>query len=442
MNGGRSRRFSRTTKAAPQPQPKIEREKIRHRRPNDLLTDDNQAQVSRQTLVTEEPDGTVYEDGPYYDDDDSADETSATPVTYDEVDTQEDDEPEAEGWDDEPEGDWVLDTDQDDGDYDHAEEESGVVWEDEGLDDEDIIAAPDEVAFDNQQPTMSDDPEFELAGRRDVRPKPPKPPHSPKPRSTAPTTKPQRRAQNQQRPPREPDWDAESQPGLREHPQDGIAFETDLQSLAPPPVSSGRPSRSGGERFSRTRATVGTAAGHRGSAGEKQVLQPARGKGATNRRRQAQPAAAAARPQTVRLEPSRQRKRRGGWRLGTGVLLILLVVVGGLFAFQSTSPEGIQPLIDRVTAFIPLPGSPRTAADTSFGEGSEPVTTPESGATTPAPVASNPVAPTTDGPPIPQFKPSPDDPGPAIETDQLAADEENAGDDSVLQQILRYINPG
>ncbi|MGI9509907.1 MAG: hypothetical protein ACR2QJ_11250, partial [Geminicoccaceae bacterium] len=201
MNGGPNRRFPRTAGAMPEARPKIEREKIRHRRPNDLLFDGADAPPERRPAS----DGPAYPepahgdnvviDQDIYESDSYSDGPNQDWVAEDARLADE------SAWDDEAEDDWALagddepnvDEPTDARDVDH--EESGVVWEEDTL--SEPLDGPDEVAFGGpQRNTFGFAPEVELAGRRDVRPKPPR--LAPAPQQRAPRQQMRRQQQPRQ----------------------------------------------------------------------------------------------------------------------------------------------------------------------------------------------------------------------------------------------------
>ncbi len=453
MNGGQNRRFPRTARAMPEARPKIEREKIRHRRPNDLKFDDGEGPVSRPSHLIEDSDQDSYVGDPLY------------------QDAEEDWTVEGQGsheaaWGDEPEDDWVLNGDdaghQDEGvevfdageeDYQGGfAEESGVVWEEETLSAEPFDNSPDELSFGAQGEEQSLGPEVELAGLRDVRPKAPRPAPAPRTRAPArPPQKGQRRPQGRQRP---PSWDGSDEQAAQQPSYGEPAFEPGQRQAGP--------AHADGKRFSRTRATLGVPAGAVGGGLDEELLEQPRSS-PPQRRRQAQPAPAP--PRASRRAAGRHRKTRGKGLMAVGFLILL--ATGGWFAYQSDSALS---LVDRLSAFIPLPGSSRTAADTSFGNRN----VDEAGQVSPEQALSDlekrirqqsngQVSPATDpatigpdGPPIPQFKPLPGATRSlssgtsigAVDNAQLAANQDTASDSepadglSIFEQLWRYLSPG
>lgn len=447
MSGARNRRFPRTAGAVPEVAPKIEREKIRHPQPKDLLLDAGEPGPSRQVSMAEHADGTIYAVG----NDAYVDEADLDWTPQDDASA------EASDWDYEPEDDWTLDGDDQSSStgyeetvVDHGGEESGVVWEDDAYDDHFIEDDPDEVTFGQASEDITLGPEVELAGRRDVRPKPPKPAPAPRARTPKQQTPRQRQRTMAPQPGRQPrtqGGDALAPPPMA----GGFARRMEQQRQRPPPVAEADAQPVDNGRFSRTRATLGVTE----DASDTEVLQPSRG-GPTPRRRQAHP-----KPATPRSTGRRaSRPRRGGARrkgLMKIASVLVLLVGGGWFAYQAMGSEGVQPMIDRVTSLLPLPlpGAGRTADDTSFGN--------QVGTVSPEQAISDleqrlrqqqgdAAASAADGPPIPKFKPLPGTtrslavggPADAADESQLAANggEDDGGEPSIFEQIWRYLSPG
>ncbi|MGI9501376.1 MAG: hypothetical protein ACR2P3_15175 [Geminicoccaceae bacterium] len=432
----------------PEPRATIERDKIKHRRPNDLIFDDAEPPATRHPAPNEEVD-----EGAYYGD--------AEPDWTD----QEEQAPDAQVWDDEPEEDWTLAGEDEphspiveddvyiEDAYAGDEDEGGVVWEDDGISPPGPGGGPDEVAFGRQNDKGMVAPEVELAGRRDVRPKPPKPPAPPGTRAPRQPEgrsqqRPQQRGQprNRPQPPEDQvEWHSRATPAAHELPGDEASFEPRQRPAAhptSPPVDS--------SRFSRTQAMLGVSADAFGRGSDEQVLQqPMRGP--AQRRRQAQPA-----PATGKNRPRRHvRHGRGRGRTLVAVLVLTVLALGGWLAFQPTGLDGIRPIIDRLATILPLPGTTRTAGDTSFGDPAtasteqalsdlkQRIQQQEGGAQSTA---------RPDGPPIPKFKPLPGatrslSSAAATDEAQLAANDSGTGDDeagkpTIFQQLWRYINPG
>ena len=445
MSGGQNRRFPRTARAMPEARPKIEREKIRHRRPNDLRFDDGEGPVSRQTQRAGEVDHDTYVDDPRYQD------------AEDDWTAEEDDGQEASAWDEEPEGDWVLDGD-DDGHHDEGveveegahgdfEEDGGVVWEDDAYPAEPIDDSPDEMSFGPQVESSGFAPEVELAARRDVRPKAPRP--APAPRTRVPDQSQRRQKGRQSR----SDWGDATDELVAQQPSSRKPVSEHHQHPAGPVHADGK-------RFSRTRATLGAPAAIAGVADEEVLEQPRFSP--PQRRRQAQ------QPAPPSLRAGRRATNRHGKGRGKGLMTIALLVLlagGGWFAYQSAGPDGAQSLLDRLSSLVSLPGSSRTAADSSFGN----LDANETGLSSAEQALSNleqsirqqddgQAAPTTDpdGPPIPQFKPLPgatrsisvETPAGATDDAQVVASEdaisesEQANGLSIFKQLWRYLSPG
>ncbi|MDH3661801.1 MAG: nucleolar 14 family protein [Alphaproteobacteria bacterium] len=454
MSGGATRRFPRTAQAIPEARPTIEREKIKHRRPNDHLFDDQRASFTPPSIATDDVDDLGYADDGFHDDGEA-----------DWTDPEEDD-PETSAWDEEFEDDWALEGDDDrgiqalqDDVYDDGVDESGVVWEDDDYSDQapvdDLqIDDPDEVAFGAQGAGYgSAAPEMELAGRRDVRPKPPRPALPP----NAPTPRQPRRMQRlrgQQPKPRsrrsEIDWSASDEPDLIEPAANEPSLGSGRRSVRPVGAAHSASPPAENSRFSRTRATLAPTGGS-----DETVLQPSR-RAPPQRRRKA--------PASPRLDQTfaarYARRRRNGL---IAIVLVALLAVGGWFGYQAIGPDGIKPTIDRLTALIPLPSSSRTAADTPFGgQGSaesvaaeqalsdleERVRQQDGGGLAPAQTASpaDPATARSDGPPIPQFKPplgatrSLSGKVPANGVDETANGE--TGEPSIFDQLRRFFSSG
>lgn len=462
MNGGQNRRFPRTARAMPEARPKIEREKIRRPRTNDLLFDEGDAPGTRQSHLTDNVEqGTPIDDSRYEDtgEDWTAEESESEEASV--------------AWDHDPEDDWVLDGDDrgraDDavevfegGEdvHDDFEDESGVVWEDEALPEEHPGDSPDELSFGSPSESENFAPEVELAGRRDVRPK------APRPIQEEPRTRGPGQQQRQQRPPQgrpqvrqpQPDWDDSNEPIASQHGFRKPAFEARQRPTGP--------TQADDAQFSRTRATVGGAAGALVGGPDEEVLEQPRSN-PPQRRRQAQPAPAQRRPAPASPRSGKRNASRSGKAPPSKGLIaaVLLVLIAGIgwFAYQSAGPDGVRSMLDRLSALVPLPGSSRTAADTSFG-GQD---TNDTGAVSAEQAISNleqrlrqqesgQAAPAA-RPPIPQFKPLPGATrslsvtAPTETTDdaQLAATNQDAasGDEqinglSIFEKLWSYLSPG
>ena len=482
MSGGSNRRFPRTARALAEPSPTIEREKIRHRRPNDLLFDGPEPPPSSHApLIDDLDDGRHAGDAYSEDDSHYVDEPS---------DWAEDDDavPAASAWDEESEDDWVLHGEGDTASrsdlfdegvgrqddyveiYDD-EEESGVVWEeDDTVPDHLSFEQPDEIALGQEKQSFGFAPEVELAGRRDVRPKPPRPAPAQRPAAA-------RRPARQQRMAGEPRGRRRDEGRL---PLDRSG-EAELQSRPAPleprqrsDEAAARPSAAPADtdRFSRTRATLGMPAGGMAAGADDQVLQQPR-RATTGRRRQAQKAPS---PPSAPNMPKRDRygaitSRRGRTKGVVALLLFALLTGGGWYGYRTFGLEGVQPMVDRLTTLIPLPGMSRTAADTSFDEGETAGSLSaeqalsdleqrveqssgggQSGAGGPSDDPIDPATIDAVGPPIPAFKPTPlgatrslaaDAPAGSGDQAQLAANGENeGGEPSILEQLWQFLRPG
>ena len=245
-------------------------------------------------------------------------------------------------WDHEPEDDWVLD--RDDGEqrggtvedvYEEEvyEEEGGVVWEDDAYPAEYSDDNPDEVMFGSQSQDVNLGPqdvnlgpEVELAGRRDVRPKAPRPPQ---PKRTRGSAQPQRRQRQPQARQPQARWeDSEApRPGSRQP-----AFQARQRPVAPAEPED--------RRFSRTRATLGGPAAGLTAGPDEEVLEQPRSS-APQRRRQAQsaPRLAPKPPKSSRRSSGRPGKARGKGLIAAGALVLLVGI--GWFGYQSTGPGGV-----------------------------------------------------------------------------------------------------
>lgn len=416
MKGGPNRRVPRHAGAPPSGRPTIEREKIRHRRPNDLAFDDDDEPPQRQY-----PDEPSYAEQSYHD---VADEDwTASDQAY-----------EDSSWDDDTSDDWALDNVELADDSAEFDRDGGVIWADEPTAPDDRIPG----AFERDQDGDEFAPEVELAGRRDVRPRPPKPP----PRQRAPHQSQRQHGRVRQAPPvLDDDVD---------YPQD---LERDQGGF------SHQPSEDRG-RFARTRATInGEAAALETDAGE-EVLRPKnRHAPSPSRRRQAHPTKKAPPGPLMRI-PTRKERR---FRKPLLILVLLALVGAGMwFAYQKWGLDGFGPMINRLTEVINLPGSERTAADTSFNDQLPPeealaelsrATKQGNGQATATPPAALEIDPATvvkDGPPLPKFKPLDVGATRSISgrelTDLQAADGERTGEEgpsqSVFERIWNYLNPG
>lgn len=144
----------------------IEREKIRHRRPDDMRHHDHGDEYyADEDELAQHPDTDTDEASATW-----SDEEEGWP---DEVEVIAD---EQQGWDNEADDEWVFDESH----GNPVEDDSGVVWEEEDI----AFGSPN--TSDYKDPD-SYGPEVELAGRRDTRPRPPKRASAPRPdREAAP----------------------------------------------------------------------------------------------------------------------------------------------------------------------------------------------------------------------------------------------------------------
>lgn len=361
MSRGLNSRFPRTVGTTTPTRATIEREKIRHRRPNDAAFDDDD-----RAAYDSDP-----EVNPIYDDQDHADQ-----------DTDWRDEPTS--WDDSAADEWV---------FDEQPSNDGVVWED------------DQAESPRYQGDGNDGlrdygfaPEVELAARRDVRPRPPKPPSQ---------RKPQRQAANA----RQQDHDRPA--GRRLRPVDDVDDGIALSS----PVRGPQRSIDDSPRRPPTRAARSTEPppplAQRPAAG---------GEAPLHKRRHSSPKR---RLSQTPVPQDRLRPRR--WRKSLVTVVIFGLLAGsGWLIFQRLGQDDIKPTIEKWVEALALPGSERTAEDTSL----EPARSPEdaladlsrydSGTPAPSSAPSNesrplvktqpvgqidPATLVTDGPPIPKFKP-------------------------------------
>lgn len=464
MNTGQSRRLPRTSRAMPETIPEVEREKIRHRKPGhpDMDRGDAPPRRPRTLAETNQPvheDAVVYET---YEEDEVAyevygeeeavlEESVAAEDVIEDDDADDDwtaepeEEEEPSSWDDDSEDEWELAPERDEtsadivaddvvaddevvyGDED-GEEEGGIVWEADALDeeqpgdDEDLYGGGDE------------DEAVDFAGRQDIRPRSPRPaqsgprPLAPPPPRPAPELEAQpvprpkaRRGQPGLRPSR-PDWVDPGEPPIheppvREAPVRQVAPEPSRRRTSTPPVDRPAVPVATGGRGSGARAMINATASllgteKRAPAPKPAPPQPARC-GPAPRRRQARPipewSAAGIQDAAVRFG----RTPRKGMVLG-----LLVLLAGGWIAYDPQSLDRFQPTIDRLMAVMPFSDGARTAENTALGG----LETQDLGAAQQAlselearvrqqngqgtaPV--DPAAAGTDGPPIPQFKPLP-----------------------------------
>lgn len=473
MSGGQKRRFGRGGRAASGPPVTIEREKIRRPQSSDLASDlandaagdlvfDEQTMPPQRSSYRADAGDRGFVQHPQdeaFEPDDMGDWRGAEQVE--------------EVWDEENEEDWTLVDDDRHGPSDYDEEayaadgyseegygeddyrgeeddEGGIVWEDNDFAGPGAIEDPQEVAFGRQNRPLESAPEVELAGRRDVRPKPPRPPGAPAPRPAAPQSQP--RPKSQPRPQRPP-------------PDDQSGF-------APPPPVFSNP-RPPAPAAPSARLDTGRAGLALDDEDDEVLQQPMQGQ--VQRRRQAHPP-----PPKLAAKPPRAaaRRRKGGIGTASTLLILALLAGAGWFGYQAISRTGLQPIIDRLSTILPLPSSTRGAGDTSFadaggadagtgdtasaeqalsdlerriqqqegGDVAAPSSSDQTGSSQPASGA--------DDPPVPALKPIPGAAGSSSLDDerQVAVNGDgngggNGGEDegdepSLLQQILRYINPG
>jgi hypothetical protein len=468
-------------------EPKIEREKIR-RPPSDDPRFTGAEAPKRSSVQSARPPADVDDEtGDYYDSahEDWTVESGASST-----------------WDDDPEADWVLDPGLDDtpeelvdegdvDDYVEEEDDAGVVWEDDDLPDQMTLDGADQMIVEDENDITFDDydtgfgttPEVELAGRRDVSPRAPRPvpaaraaPARPAtPRRTArqqqPQQPPSQQRSGQQRKPRQQQQTARQPLGQWEAPRQAVE-RTEAPRLAPleptpkpAPTSTARPAPrpvevepvdaprrppAGGARSS-TRphaAARGPAEALIIGDAPGQALPQASGGGAGRRRRQSAQRSALAFPPSPRQSSGRGRRSNKGL---LPLIAVVLIGIAGWFGYQRIDPATIQPTLDRIISYLPFPASTRTAEDSSFGgdEALENLTAEQAlsyledralsqnGAQTGAPQ--------TNGPPIPKFKPLAGETPPEPVTRSAAGPDkaDNAAQDaSIIEQIIRYINPG
>ncbi len=304
-------RFPRTAGSARPGRDTIERDKIRHHRPSRIPFEEPESEDDRHPVRTiRQPRDPVQLDEAVWTDDGRS--------------SWEGDDP---SWEADNEDEWLLDDSSD----------GGVVWEDDGLTENDV-ARPrgDDLYVEPLSET-----EVELAARRDVRPRPPKMPPQTRRRMRAPET------------------------GFGGHGQtaagggDDVSFGPSRQE-SPRPV--GHVSFDGrGERFARTRATINAPEAPPFAALDQDAL-PHNRRPPQSRRRTLR----AGPPMAIAGVAVPRRRRRSGKITIKLVIAALLIGAGG-FAYQQLRDQDIGATIDKLGGLIPLPGSNRTAADTSFG---------------------------------------------------------------------------
>jgi hypothetical protein len=457
-----------------EPEPKIEREKIR--RPPAPDSRFAAAEPSSESAFQPEPPSTG---GPS-----DIDDGSHSDWTLERR--------ELSAWDDESESHWVLEPDVDDEPEDFVDEEdeaesyieddAGIVWENDDRPDEMALDSPDQmvieddITFDDYDAGFGATPEVELAGRRDVSPRAPRPVPSPRAANARQATPPRTSRQpaqkqghqqvKKQHNPRQQKtarqslapWEASQQLGDQ-------AESSELRPLEPvskpeavsstrsveaelgnrprsQPAGINRPPVRGAKPRGRAEALI------IGDAPAQQPLPPPAG-GAGRRRRQAGQKPRLAIPPSGRRSSGR-RKRSGNGLFS--LIAVVLVGVVGWFGYQQIDPAAIQPTIDRITAILPFPSSTRTAEDSSF-EGQQALQdlTAEQALSylEDRALSQNGAAPTsgeqTTGPPIPKFKPLTDDRASSRSAQPATGsnnDDDGTQDASIIKQIIRYINPG
>ena len=454
MNVDQSRRLPRTSRAVPEAIPRVEREKIRHRKPGNSAMDRVDA-PSRPSRTLADMDERAYEEAVVYEtyeEDDVAYEVygeeevvSEERFPAEEAAEDEDWTAEAEAedeplsWDDDSEDEWELAPERDGpsaeivaddeviyGDEDEVdeEEEGGIIWEADAFEEE------QPVENENIYGNRDDGQAVEFAGRQDIRPRSPRssqagprplapPPPRPAPEHEAPPApRPQaRRGQPGLRPPR-PDRVAPGEPPIqeplvREAPARQAALEPPRRRTSPPPVDRVRASAATGGRGSGARAMINATASLLGT--EKRASAPPQQArcGPAPRRRQARPL-----PDwpTAGLQGAAARFGRAPSK---GMIVgLLLLLGGGWIAYDPQSLDRFQPTIDRLMSIMPFSDGARTAENTAFGAGesSDALTAQQALSELEARVRQqgqqgtqplDPAAGGPDGPPIPQFKPLP-----------------------------------
>ncbi len=473
MSRSLSRRHARTEKSALAVEPKIEREKIR-RPPSQTprhVADETLPETNTRSRTSSAD--TERQDSDYHD-------SAHADWTIDHS--------EAATWDDDTETDWVFDPSLDDAAEELSDDEevvdayaedddSGVVWEAEDdfpdqmtfdepsaavIEDDDDIAFDDDGVFDDDGAGFGPAPEVELAGRRDVSPRAPKPVSAGRGRSTGQAHARQANPQQRGSRPRQTGRERASARDVLDNPT--ALADSPLEAIptpAPTPRSTGRPaeiepverSRAPAPRSARSSGRARSARAPAedlviGDAPDRPSPQPSGG-GAGRRRRQPAMKVPVTLPSNARY-PARRRRRSG-----MGLLpLVVVVVIGivGWFGYQRIDPAAFQPTIDRVTSWLPFPSTTRTAEDSSFSDGQrlenltaeQALSSLEDRALSDD-VAAPSVAP-TNGPHIPKFKPLstgeqslPSTTRSITEPDKT---NETAQDVSIIEQIIRYINPG
>lgn len=428
MSGASSRRPRGTAKAPSEP--KIEREKIRHRRPKDLDFADDDEVGFPQSPETAGPDHDIHDQEVYVEEVD-LDWTAQHEAPAGRSD-----------WDDDSEDDWTLDVRRVDPRFsqeEELEEEEGVIWEDDAFADPRFFHPGEDYAFDEEADPFDVAPRFEPPGHRNARSRAPRP--APPPRPQVQQYRPQ--GKQQRPPPRQrgaaPGWDEPGQPHFEEPLEQEVVYRAPRRTggrpsrpMAPP----GAPPADSG-RFARTLAATGVIDDRDRRHMPPQPHQQPRGR--RGPRHHSTP------PPTVPL--SRKEKRQFAARYGNGrgrgqglfIATVFFLIFGiSWLAYQAISPNGGQPLIDRLTSILPFPTTTRTAADTSFDA---PATAAERALSDLVESSGQNgddlgLSPGSDDPPVPQLKPQSDD------QSQLRGIDDEAENLSALDRLLRFINPG
>ncbi len=415
-NGRSNPRIKRAVRPAPDNDFRIEREKIRHRHPDDMRH--------------------LEEDDDYFTDDDQVDEYGLEDGA-DEQASWSDEGPwpeeeehvpaeEQEGWDNDDDEEWVFD---EAGTEAAEDDRGGVVWDD-----------GDDIEFGGGQGktyvNRPDGPEVELAGLRDTRPRqrnsggpPPDDEHAVPPRSD------QRR---------------DMRGGRARPPLDADLGEFHIER-APPPPRHGDPQA---RRVGRKSSTM---------------LQMDDDDLATSPRRMGAGAAMPHRVPPSRIQPPPSRKSSfarpaKGLPIPFGkIAAVTAVFVSGWVLYQVISAPGGSEVVARFAESLGLASASRTAEDTSFGAPSEPaagVPPEEAIASLPQATDNNsileafspqPPPALADGrpangnyPPFPKFKPrnAAGQPDVQASTRGFGTSSDNGSSPSILDSILRYFESG
>ena len=417
MSGGPRSRFPRTTKSVSADRLTIEREKIRHRRPDDMRVHEPESA----------PDA-AGRDSSYWPEEETYDDTQSPWSDGDDawLDQNEESSTEAQDWDEGADDEWVFDDpaandDQMGGGLD----DGGVTWEDAN----DIqMRAPKRRADPDDEGSFG--PEVELAGRRDVRPRPPKRPRPPQ-------------AGRQQ-------FVDDDQPIARPKTGFGPVGEDIAPERSPSPAPA-RQTRAPqtGNRFTRTQATIEIAPDSPSSVSRMPPSLQTTQRPPSRRRQPSIP------PIPPSVGKPRGRKRSPLKMLG----IVALIGAGGWFAYQSLSGPANDGLLDQWGDTLGVSEPGRTAEDTQFGSSATDgdltnlQTAPDRteflpSATDPNSQTGGPLTSPVDGPPIPQFKPRSDVAGatgsgstaPSVQVEQIevptsAAPEKEEEGPSFMQKI-------